>query len=118
MKAREKFSILLVDNDSMVVRILSRILADFAPLRFATSGRAALKLARAFESLGVAVRSSKDRTRLEEMLEAAQRQGHSAASASHPNRRSPETRCPPRWPSRSRATVTLSLQIEPAAASG
>jgi PAS domain S-box-containing protein len=32
-------------------------------------------LARAFESLGVAVRSSKDRTRLEEVLEAAQRQG-------------------------------------------
>src|ERR1700719_4640406 len=46
MKAQEKFSILLVDDDSMVVRILSRILADFAPLRFATSGRAALKLAR------------------------------------------------------------------------
>src|SRR3984885_13318480 len=32
-------------------------------------------LERAFESLGVAVRSSKDRTRLEEVLEAAQRQG-------------------------------------------
>jgi PAS domain S-box-containing protein len=32
-------------------------------------------LGRAFESLGVAVRSSKDRTRLEEVLEAAQRQG-------------------------------------------
>jgi diguanylate cyclase (GGDEF)-like protein len=46
MKAQEKFSILLVDDDSMVVRILSRILADFTPLRFATSGRAALKLAR------------------------------------------------------------------------
>jgi diguanylate cyclase (GGDEF)-like protein len=46
MKALEKFSILLVDDDSMVVRILSRILADFTPLRFATSGRAALKLAR------------------------------------------------------------------------
>jgi diguanylate cyclase (GGDEF)-like protein len=30
----------------MVVRILSRILSDFTPLRFATSGRAALKLAR------------------------------------------------------------------------
>ena len=29
----------------MVVRILSRILSDFTPLRFATSGRAALKLA-------------------------------------------------------------------------
>src|SRR6202451_3610767 len=46
MKDPEKFSILLVDDDSMVVRILSRILADFVPLRFATSGRAALKLAR------------------------------------------------------------------------
>jgi diguanylate cyclase (GGDEF)-like protein len=46
MKAQEQFSILLVDDDSMVVRILSRILADFTPLRFATSGRAALKLAR------------------------------------------------------------------------
>jgi diguanylate cyclase (GGDEF)-like protein len=46
MKAQEKFSILLVDDDSMVVRIMSRILGDFTPLRFATSGRAALKLAR------------------------------------------------------------------------
>src|ERR1700683_5307817 len=46
MLAQEKFSILLVDDDSMVVRILSRILSDFTPLRFATSGRAALKLAR------------------------------------------------------------------------
>lgn len=46
MEAQEKFSILLVDDDSMVVRILSRILSDFTPLRFATSGRAALKLAR------------------------------------------------------------------------
>jgi diguanylate cyclase (GGDEF)-like protein len=44
--AQEHFSILLVDDDSMVVRILSRILSDFVPLRFATSGRAALKLAR------------------------------------------------------------------------
>jgi diguanylate cyclase (GGDEF)-like protein len=46
MQAQEKFSILLVDDDSMAIRILSRILSDFAPLRFATSGRAALKLAR------------------------------------------------------------------------
>jgi diguanylate cyclase (GGDEF)-like protein len=45
MQAQEQFSILLVDDDSMVVRILSRILSDFTPLRFATSGRAALKLA-------------------------------------------------------------------------
>jgi diguanylate cyclase (GGDEF)-like protein len=46
MQAQEQFSILLVDDDSMVVRILSRILSDYTPLRFATSGRAALKLAR------------------------------------------------------------------------
>ena len=46
MQAQEKFSILLVDDDSTVVRILSRILRDFTPLRFATSGRVALKLAR------------------------------------------------------------------------
>jgi diguanylate cyclase (GGDEF)-like protein len=46
MQSQEKFSILLVDDDSTVVRILSRILRDFTPLRFATSGRAALKLAR------------------------------------------------------------------------
>jgi CheY-like chemotaxis protein len=46
VQAQERFSILLVDDDSMVVRILSHILSDFAPLRFATSGRVALKLAR------------------------------------------------------------------------
>src|SRR5580658_5006510 len=46
MARQEKFSILLVDDDCTVVRILSHILSDFAPLRFATSGRAALKLAR------------------------------------------------------------------------
>jgi len=46
MQAREKFSILLVDDDCTVVRILSHILKDFGPLRFATSGRLALKLAR------------------------------------------------------------------------
>jgi diguanylate cyclase (GGDEF)-like protein len=46
MQVQEKFSILLVDDDSMVVRVLSHILRDFTPLRFATSGRAALKLAR------------------------------------------------------------------------
>jgi len=44
--ATEKFSVLLVDDDPMVIRILSRILSDYAPLRFATSGRVALKLAR------------------------------------------------------------------------
>src|ERR1700689_2923430 len=46
MKAQENFSVLLVDDDTIVVRILSRILSGFTPLRFATSGRAALKLAR------------------------------------------------------------------------
>jgi diguanylate cyclase (GGDEF)-like protein len=46
MQARENFSILLVDDDLMVVRVLNRILIDFSPLRFASSGRAALKLAR------------------------------------------------------------------------
>jgi diguanylate cyclase (GGDEF)-like protein len=46
MQAKENFSILLVDDDLMVIRILNAILSDFAPLRFATSGRAALKLAR------------------------------------------------------------------------
>ena len=46
MQSQEKFSILLVDDDLMVIRILNCILGDFAPVRFATSGRAALKLAR------------------------------------------------------------------------
>jgi diguanylate cyclase (GGDEF)-like protein len=46
MQAQEKFSILLVDDDRTVVRILSHMLSDFEPLRFATSGRLALKLAR------------------------------------------------------------------------
>jgi diguanylate cyclase (GGDEF)-like protein len=46
MQAPENFSILLVDDDCTVVRILSHILRDFGPLRFATSGRLALKLAR------------------------------------------------------------------------
>jgi diguanylate cyclase (GGDEF)-like protein len=46
MQAKENFSILLVDDDLMVIRILNCILGDFTPLRFATSGRAALKLAR------------------------------------------------------------------------
>jgi diguanylate cyclase (GGDEF)-like protein len=45
MQARENFSILLVDDDLMVVRVLNRILIDFSPLRFASSGSAALKLA-------------------------------------------------------------------------
>jgi diguanylate cyclase (GGDEF)-like protein len=46
MQDNEKYSILLVDDDRTVVRVLSHILSDFEPLRFATSGRLALKLAR------------------------------------------------------------------------
>ncbi len=46
MPPTEKFSILLVDDDPMVIRVFSRILSDYAPLRFATSGQVALKLAR------------------------------------------------------------------------
>src|SRR5580658_2141712 len=46
MQEKENFSILLVDDDLMVIRILNCMLSDFAPVRFATSGRAALKLAR------------------------------------------------------------------------
>jgi diguanylate cyclase (GGDEF)-like protein len=46
MQAQEKFSILLVDDDRTVIRILSHILSDFEPLRFATSGHQALKIAR------------------------------------------------------------------------
>ena len=46
MHARERFDILLVDDDSVVIHVLSHILSGFEPLRFATSGRMALKLAR------------------------------------------------------------------------
>src|ERR1700723_210974 len=46
MQAKEQFSILLVDDDLTVVRVLNRILCNFSPVRFADSGRAALKLAR------------------------------------------------------------------------
>jgi diguanylate cyclase (GGDEF)-like protein len=46
VQAKEKFSILLVDDDPTVIRILSRILNEYTPLRFATSGQVALKLAR------------------------------------------------------------------------
>jgi diguanylate cyclase (GGDEF)-like protein len=45
MSVPESFNILLVDDDALVIRVLSRILSEFAPLRFATSGRAALRLA-------------------------------------------------------------------------
>jgi diguanylate cyclase (GGDEF)-like protein len=46
VQAKEKFSILLVDDDPTAIRVLSRILSDYSPLRFATSGQVALKLAR------------------------------------------------------------------------
>jgi diguanylate cyclase (GGDEF)-like protein len=46
MPEQEAFSILLVDDDLTVIRILHHILSGFAPIRFATSGRMALKLAR------------------------------------------------------------------------
>jgi diguanylate cyclase (GGDEF)-like protein len=45
MQNQEQFSILLVDDDPLVIRILSRMLTEFTPVRFATSGRVALKLA-------------------------------------------------------------------------
>jgi two-component system cell cycle response regulator len=45
MDASEDFSILLVDDDPLVIRVLSRMLTSFAPLRFATSGRVARQLA-------------------------------------------------------------------------
>jgi diguanylate cyclase (GGDEF)-like protein len=46
MDAQEQFSILLVDDDLTVIRVLNRILSNFTPVRFADSGRLALKLAR------------------------------------------------------------------------
>jgi diguanylate cyclase (GGDEF)-like protein len=46
MESKELFSILLVDDDLMVIRILNSILSNFNPVRFATSGRKALRLAR------------------------------------------------------------------------
>jgi diguanylate cyclase (GGDEF)-like protein len=46
VQAKEKFNILLVDDDPTVIRVLSRILNDFTPIRFATTGPVALKLAR------------------------------------------------------------------------
>jgi PleD family two-component response regulator len=44
MPAQEPFSILLVDNDPMVVRVLNRILHEFTPIRYANSGCEAFKL--------------------------------------------------------------------------
>lgn len=46
MQRQENFSILLVDDDVMVIRVLGHILSGFQPLRFVTSGRTALKVAR------------------------------------------------------------------------
>jgi diguanylate cyclase (GGDEF)-like protein len=48
MQTQERFSVLLVDDDPAVIRVLSHILSGYVPLRFATSGRVALKLAREF----------------------------------------------------------------------
>ncbi|MGA3156792.1 MAG: diguanylate cyclase [Steroidobacteraceae bacterium] len=45
MTSQANFSILLVDDDSLVIRMIGRMLGEFSPLRFATSGRVALKLA-------------------------------------------------------------------------
>jgi diguanylate cyclase (GGDEF)-like protein len=45
MQAQQHFSILLVDDDPLVIRVLSRILSEFEPVRFATTGRMALRLA-------------------------------------------------------------------------
>jgi len=46
MQNSETFSILLVDDDPIVIRVLNHILSAYSPVRFATSGRTALKLAR------------------------------------------------------------------------
>jgi diguanylate cyclase (GGDEF)-like protein len=44
--AGEHYSILIVDDDPIVVRVVANMLAEFSPLRFATSGTDALLLAR------------------------------------------------------------------------
>jgi diguanylate cyclase (GGDEF)-like protein len=44
--AGEHYSILIVDDDPIVVRVVANMLAEFSPLRFATSGTDALRLAR------------------------------------------------------------------------
>ena len=46
MTAGEHYSILIVDDDPIVVRVVANMLGEFSPLRFATSGMDALKLAR------------------------------------------------------------------------
>ena len=46
MESKEHCSILIVDDDPTVIRVLSNILAEFTPLRFATSGKTALQIAR------------------------------------------------------------------------
>jgi diguanylate cyclase (GGDEF)-like protein len=46
MHTDNPFNILLVDDDPTTIRILSHILKDFGPARFATSGHLAIKLAR------------------------------------------------------------------------
>jgi diguanylate cyclase (GGDEF)-like protein len=44
--AGEHYSILIVDDDPIVVRVVGNMLAEFSPLRFSTSGADALMLAR------------------------------------------------------------------------
>lgn len=46
MPIQENFSILLIDDDPLVIHVLNRIVRDVASVRFATSGKMALKLAR------------------------------------------------------------------------
>ena len=46
MGGTQRCSILLVDDDPIIIRLLALILADYAPLRFATSGQDAQSLAR------------------------------------------------------------------------
>jgi diguanylate cyclase (GGDEF)-like protein len=41
----EQFNILLVDDDPTVIRVLSKVLGMFTPMRFAMSGRDAMRLA-------------------------------------------------------------------------
>lgn len=46
MDSRKPCSILLIDDDLVVLQCLAATLADFAPVRFAISGKTGLKLAR------------------------------------------------------------------------
>jgi diguanylate cyclase (GGDEF)-like protein len=46
VSAGERYNILIVDDDPIVIRVVANMLAEFSPLRFATSGTDALLLAR------------------------------------------------------------------------